>query len=88
MQTGTRVREATLVASGARLLGLVPHDRQRDIAVRLVSGEPGDERVSASYRHFPDRAHRHGSQAWPEGEGLLSRVHDKADDEVIAEPLC
>jgi hypothetical protein len=45
-------------------------------------------RVSRCRRHFPDRAHGHGSQAWPEGEGLLSRVHDKADDEVVAEPLC
>src|ERR1700722_2176268 len=34
--------------------------------------------VSGCGRHFPDRADGHGSQAGPEGEGLLSRVHDKA----------
>jgi hypothetical protein len=51
---------------------------------RLVSGRA---RVSRCRRHFPDRADGHSSQARPEGEGLLSRVHDKADDEIIAKSL-
>jgi hypothetical protein len=44
-------------------------------------------KVSGCGRHFPDCADGHGSQARPEGEGLLPRVQDKADDEVIAESL-
>jgi hypothetical protein len=47
----------------------------------------GRARVSRCRRHFPDRADGHSSQARPEGEGLLSRVHDKADDEIIAKSL-
>lgn len=43
--------------------------------------------ASGCSRHFPDRAHGHGPQARPEGEGLLSRVHHKPNDEVIAESL-
>src|SRR5579862_5777609 len=45
-------------------------------------------RVSGCYRHFPQRADWYGAQARSEGEGLLSGVHDNADNEVIAEPLC
>jgi hypothetical protein len=43
--------------------------------------------VSGCRWRFPDRAYGHGSQARPEGEGLLPGVHDKADDEVIAKSL-
>jgi hypothetical protein len=44
--------------------------------------------VSGCRRHLPYGAHGYRSHAWPEGERLLSRIHDQADHEVVAESLC
>ena len=59
----------------------------RRIKVGNAHGKGGTGAESGCRRHFPDRADGHGSQARSEGEGLLSRVHGKPDDEVIAESL-
>ena len=47
----------------------------------------GARAVSRCRRHFPDCANGHGPQARPEGESLLPRVHDEADDEVVVKSL-